>query len=208
MSFEDNIQASVIDIRRDIPKSTDVFFLDTNVWYYYTTSYYSQLDPPWLKFYPSYISKVLHSKSKILRSELTLIELSSVIERTQYKIFIKKNGFSPDEIHIKDFRYKYPEERNNFIDELSMTWDTVKDVSESFDFSLDKSVSEFIFKGFYNSYLDGYDLLFVDLIQKKMRNPYILTNDKDFATFPDITVFTANNRIINAANEKDLLITR
>ena len=208
MSFEDSILASVVDIRTDNPKITDFFFVDTNVWYIYARSYYSPPNSGKERLYPSFISKMLHAKSKIFRSELTLVELSNVIEKSLYKVFIEENCFKPDEMHIKDFRYEYPEERNNFIDELSMTWDNIRDVSESFDSSLDKSISEFIFKGFYKSYLDGYDLLFLDLIQKKMNNPYILTNDKDFATNPGITVFTANKRTINAAKEKNLLITR
>ncbi|MEA2034259.1 MAG: PIN domain-containing protein [Euryarchaeota archaeon] len=208
MAFEDHIKASVVNIRKDVPKSTDSFFVDTNVWYNYATTYTSLPDSYQKKYYPAYLSKMLHAKSRIFRSELVLAELSSVIEKSLYKIFIDTNGFEPDNLPLKNFRYDYPEERNNFIDELSITWDSVRDISESFDSVIDKSVSKFILKGFYDLYLDGYDLLFLDLIQKKMKNPCILTDDKDFGTVPGITVFTANNTIINAANDNCLLVVR
>jgi predicted nucleic acid-binding protein len=208
MTFEDQIKASVVDVRIDIPKRTDAFFVDTNVWYNYTTTYSTLPDSYQKKYYPAYLSKMLHANSRIFRSELVLAELSSVIERSLYRIFIEENDFGPDDVSLKNFRYDFPEERDNFIDELSMTWDSVRDVSESFDSVIDESVSKFILKGFYNSYLDGYDLLFLDLIQKKMDNPYILTDDRDFATVPEITVFTANNTIINAADSKGLLVVR
>lgn len=208
MAFEDHIKASVVDVRTDVPKRTDAFFVDTNVWYNYTTTYTTLPDSYQKRYYPAYLSKMLHANSGIFRSELVLAELSSVIEKSLYRIFIDTNGFEPENVSLKNFRYDFPEERDNFIDELSMTWDSVRDVSESFDSIIDSSVSEFILKGFYNSYLDGYDLLFLNLIQKKMDKPYILTDDRDFATVPEITVFTANNTIINAADSKGLLVVR
>ncbi len=208
MAFEDHISAFVVNIRKDVPKSTDTFFVDTNVWYNYATSFTSLSNSYQSKYYPAYLSKMHNAKSKIFRSELILVELSNVIEKSLYKIFLEENSLSPDNLSLKEFRYDYPEERGNFIDDLCLSWDSVRDISESFDSVIDESVSKFIIKEVFNSYLDGYDLLYLDLIEKNMDKSCILTDDKDFATVPGITVFTANNKIIDAAKKKGLFVVR
>lgn len=208
MAFEDHVSSSVVDIRKDNPKSSDSLFVDTNVWYFYASSH-SSLSPPYQKrIYPSYINKMSNVKSNILRCELNLVELSHVLEKELYNIFLAENTLTPDEVPLKDFRHNYPDERDNFVDELCMSWDSIKDISKSCDVLIDESVSKAIIKETLNSYLDGYDLIYLDLLRKTDRTLSILTDDRDFATVPDITVFTANNKVIDAAKKKNLLITR
>lgn len=208
MAFEDHVLSSVVDIRKDNPKCSDSLFVDTNIWYFYASSYSSLADTYQKRIYPSYIKKMYNVKSNILRCELNLVELSNVLEKELYKIFLEKNDLIYDDLSLKDFRYNYPDERDNFVDELCMSWDSIKDISKSFDVLIDESVSKSIIKETLNSYLDGYDLIYLDSIRKKDQKPSILTDDRDFSTVPDITVFTANNKVIDAAKKKNLLVTR
>ena len=46
MAVNYNIQANVVDIRKDLPKSNDVFLVDTNVWYWITYTRASQSGQP------------------------------------------------------------------------------------------------------------------------------------------------------------------
>lgn len=208
MAFEDHVLSSVVDIRKDNPKCSDSLFVDTNIWYFYASSHSSLPDTYQKRIYPRYISNMYKVKSNILRCELNLVELSNVLEKELYNIFLTENALTSDIVSLKDFRYNYPDERNNFVAELCMSWDSIKDISKSFDVLIDESVSKSIIKETLNSYLDGYDLVYLDLIRKNNQKPNILTDDRDFATVPGITVFTANSKVIDAAKKKNLLITR
>jgi len=46
MAVHYKIQADVVDIKADIPKGTDAFFVDTNVWYWMTYHRARQANQP------------------------------------------------------------------------------------------------------------------------------------------------------------------
>lgn len=205
MAFEDNVKAQVVDIRNDYPNPEDNFFIDTNVWFWFTSSYLSLGGGYQLRDYPNYISKILGKKSKIYRCELILAELSHVVEKSLHEIYEYKTGLN---IPLKQYRYNCPGERENFIDEIKMSWDSIAEISETFEVTISNSTSKSVLDGFNNYFLDGYDLIYLTEIREYLENPLILTDDRDFATFHGITVFTANKTVISAAKEKGLLISR
>jgi hypothetical protein len=55
--------------------------------------------------------------------------------------------------------------------------------------------------------LDGYDSLIIHAAQTANIDQ-IITDDIDFVTVPDITVFTANRNVLSAAKSQNRLLTR
>lgn len=76
------IRAQVIDIKHDNPKQDDAFFVDTNVWYWFTYTRTSLGDHPPKNYqvgdYPSYIKKALTTRSKLYSCGLSLAEFSAL----------------------------------------------------------------------------------------------------------------------------------
>ncbi len=59
-----NIYSNVIDISTDIPSHQDVFFVDTNIWFWMTYTKANPL-PYQLNNYPTYINKILSRNGEI-----------------------------------------------------------------------------------------------------------------------------------------------
>jgi len=87
------IHADVIDIRQDVPKPDDIFFVDTNVWYWLAYTRASQSTQPYqIHAYPSYIGNAISVRSQLHRCGLSLAELAHLIEKTEWEIYIRSNG--------------------------------------------------------------------------------------------------------------------
>ena len=206
MAVQYDIQAKIVDIRYDNPTKTDQFFIDTNVWYWTTYSAASILTTSYqTKEYPGYIKKILERKSTIMRCELILSEIAHVIENSEYEIFCEK---SEAEISKKEFRHNYPNERNFVVDEIESAWETICDSSESSGIVLDEENSKYILGDLKQFCLDCYDIVYLREMRDKLDEPKIITDDGDFVTVPDITVFTANNAVIRAADDAGMLVRR
>jgi hypothetical protein len=70
-SVVDIRKPSVVDIHSDTPSSSDIFLVDTNVWYWMTYQRASSGDQPPKSYqtnqYPSYISQALSMGSRLIR---------------------------------------------------------------------------------------------------------------------------------------------
>jgi len=206
MAVRYDIQAKIVDIRYDTPTKNDQFFIDTNVWYWTTYSAASILTTSYqTKEYPGYIKKILEKKSTIMRCELILSELAHVIEKSEFEIFCKK---SDAEMSKKEFRHNYADERNFVVGEIENAWGTICESSESFGILLDEENSNYILEDLKQFCLDCYDVVYLREMRDKLDEPRIITDDGDFATVADITVFTANNTVIRAADDAGMLIRR
>jgi len=108
MAINYTIQANVVDITADAPKSADVFLVDTNVWYWMTYSNATTFVPSQLSDYPGYINKALGENSKIHHTGLSLAELSHLIEKTEREIYER----TVCAIKTKEYRHNKSIERS------------------------------------------------------------------------------------------------
>ena len=127
------IQADIIDIKTDTPQQSDIFFVDTNVWFWQTyrnagfgaNSYQLSNYPN----YPYYINLALSNGATLTYSGLTLAELAHIIEKTEYDIYVQSNGY----LHFKKYRHDYPKERANVVAEVQFTWRRIKKIAIPID---------------------------------------------------------------------------
>lgn len=209
MAINYTIQADVIDIRQDTPKPDDVFLVDTNVWYWLTYTRASLGDQPPKSYkindYTSYIGKTLSAKSQLHRCGLSLAELAHLIEKTELEVFAKASGF--DKNKKKEFRHNYPKERTNVVSEIQAAWGSVETMSQTVDIQINKLTTDAALSRLSTQILDGYDLFILESIMKAgiMK---VITDDGDFATVPDILVFTSNVNVIHDAKVQGRLANR
>jgi hypothetical protein len=86
-----NILADVIDIRNDIPQKSDIFLVDTNVWFWRTYANAGFNAKPAQRQkrrnYFNYLNLALLNGATLTYSGLTLAELAHIIEKTEYAIW-------------------------------------------------------------------------------------------------------------------------
>lgn len=198
------IRSNVVDIRKDSPKSEDVFMVDTNVWYWMTYSKASRTAWPYqISHYPAYIGKALASKSQLCKCGLSLEELSHRIEKTEYDIFARTQS----KLRPKEYRHNYPAERLNVVTEIQAAWGQVKSMAKAIDVTIDTNSTDRALTRMASEPLDGYDLFILEAIsQAGIVN--VITDDGDYVTVPGIQLFTANKNVIKTARNQGKLIGR
>lgn len=201
------VQASVVDIRGDEPRSGDGFLVDTNVWYWMHYSRASEaFEPPQhyqVTEYPTYVRKALRARADLYRCGLTLGELAHVIERTEYEAYIR----AAEEISFKEFRHDLPDVHANIAKEVEDAWGLISRMTTSLDVTIDPNTTSAILADFGSSCIDGVDLFLVQAM-RGANITQILTDDADFVTVSDIIVFTANQTAITAATEQNRSLRR
>lgn len=92
---------------------------------------------------------------------------------------------------------------------LGSAWNQVTMLASSADLMVDERLAETAANHFLSVALDGYDLFLLEAIrQTGIRPVQVLTDDMDYATVPNIQVFTANGLVIQRATEQGRLISR
>ncbi len=202
MSVQFSVQANIVDILKDKPKPYDVFLVDTNVWFWMTytnaTIYSSQ------KHYPSYLNQALSVNAQVYYCGLSLAELAHLIEKIEREIYEKNIN---DTVKSKEYRHNLPSQRLKVISEVESSWNQVKSMGAPTAVTIDGVTTDTALKRFKNEKVDGYDLFILESM-KKHGITNIITDDGDFATTPDITVFTANKNVIAKAQQQKKLIIR
>jgi hypothetical protein len=203
------VRAKIIDIRSDAPVDADVFLVDTNVWYWIAYTRASQANRPPTQnqatHYPAYIAKALDAGAALRRCSLSLAELAHIIEKTEREIFQRTSN---RRVATKEYRHDYPTERANVVAEIHAAWGQVKTLAvESVDVLIDDPTADAALAQFAAQPLDGYDVFTLGAALGA-RVVQIMTDDRDFATVPGITVFTANETVIAEATAQGMLATR
>ncbi|MEL6117818.1 PIN domain-containing protein [Photobacterium sp. SP02] len=179
------------DIKQITPQNGDKFFVDTNVWFWTTyipskTFIAKKPHDYQIEFYPNFIEKALEVGAILYSSPLVLVEISNIIERSEWEIH---KAYNPNEtISLKRFR-SIPKEREEVLNEIKTAWDSITSMSSELSMTLDNSVSREFVDIIDNNKIDGYDALYFQLMcQNKVGN--IITDDKDFRHLPGIDTFT------------------
>ncbi len=198
------VRAQIVDIRADTPKNTDRFLVDTNawIWLYYPRA--SQALNAAQSAYTAYISRALTAKGKLHCSALSFAELAHNIEKTEREIYANQANRT---ISTKEFRHDYPGQRRNVVTQITATWGDVTSISTLLDMEMNTGFIQSALSLFPSVALDGYDVFMAESAIKAGITQ-IITDDGDYATVPGLTVFTANQKVILAAQAAKKLITR
>lgn len=213
MGINYTVQADVIDIKNDTPKTEDVFLVDTNVWYWLTYSRASQcVNAPasyQISSYPRYTQSALTVGAKIFQSYLSLAELTHLIEKAEYEIFAQVNPaiFPNPRRFDKKFRHEYFLERQQAVSEIEAVWAQVTTLADPLPVTINPSTAATALKRLQTEKIDGYDLFILESMRSH-KVVQVITDDGDFATVSGIQVFTANNNVIQAARSQGRLVTR
>lgn len=207
MPINYTVQAEVVDITTDTPKPEDAFLVDTNVWYWLTYSRASQSARPPAYYqtssYPNYTNAALGAGARIFQSGLSLAELIHLIEKAEREIYEAANG----QIGTKEYRHNLPAERAQVFSEVQAACGLVVTLAEPLTVTIDSPTATAALNRLQTEKVDGYDLF----ILESMRSHgvvQVITDDGDFATVPGIQVFTANRRVIHAAQAQRKLTSR
>jgi gamma-glutamylcyclotransferase (GGCT)/AIG2-like uncharacterized protein YtfP len=207
MAIHYTIQAEVVNIRRDLPKPDDAFFVDTNVWYWMIYSRAGQANLPpkpyQLRDYPAYITKARQVTAKLYRCELSLAELAHQIEQVEREIFIRSNRV----VGTKEFRHNYALERAGVVAEVQSIWGQIKTMATPIEALIDEATTDAALTRFQTQPVDGYDLFILEAIAKA-GVVQVITDDGDFTTVPGIQVFTSNQNVILSAQNQGKILVR
>lgn len=202
------VRAKIVDIRADTPKDSDVFLVDTNAWYWLFYSRASQTpngpQTYQLANYPAFLKAAIGTRAKLHCYGLTYAELAHNIEKAEREIYEAQAG---NTIKPKAYRHDYPNQRIKLVSHITDTWDGVLSVSTMLDLNMDDDFMQSALTLFPSAGLDGYDLFMAEAALKTGITQ-IVTDDGDYATVQGLTVFTANQRVIQAAQAAGKLVTR
>ncbi len=180
-----------INIKKQSPEKGDCFFVDTNVWYWITyaaSKTFTGNGPKGYQaeFYPDFIEKALDNDGVLYYSPLTLVELTRLIEKSEFEIF--KSYKNDPNISLKKFR-KINNERRAVIKELKTAWTQIQSMAKELPAHLKQGVADSIMKTVENNLVDGYDALYYHFMnENSVMN--IITDDKDFRDIDGINLFS------------------
>lgn len=206
MAVNYTVNARVFDLRKDHPQPNDCFLVDTNVWYWWTYSRASQTTRPpstnQADSYPYYLDQAIAVGATILRSTHTLVEIASLIERSEAEIYSTTH-------HLRDFDRKSFRHQNDSIvksyrEEIEAVWEQIKSVTSPISQNLDDAICDRFVSETQIERLDGYDTLLL-MLARDNSITNIVTDDGDFSTVHNISVYTANNKVISAAVRRSKL---
>jgi predicted nucleic acid-binding protein len=206
MAANYQVRATVVDIRHDQPRDNEIFVIDTNVWLWmtYTRASIGANIGHQVSEYSSYFQKCLVKQGQFFFCGLTLAELAHVIEKMEHEIYQKVNA---TQITAKEFRHNFQAERSLVVNEIGSSWAQVKALGDCLDTSIDEDSLEAAELKLTAFPVDGYDVFIHELMDKHgVHN--ILTDDGDFSTVPNISMFTANQNVLTAAQQQGRLLNR
>jgi hypothetical protein len=211
-TYQPIVQAQVVDITADRPQPTDRFLIDTNAWYWlaYSRSQLTTRRPQdyQIRDYPGYIRAALGAQSALYWSGLSMAELSTLIERSEYDIFCRTHQRRSAQFPLKQYRHGQPQERaQQVIPEITAAWDLVETFGVCLESLVDQTAVTQAMADFSTQSVDGYDSLIIH--SARLANiDQVITDDVDFVTVPNMTVFTANPKALSAAEAQNKLWTR
>lgn len=209
-----NVQARVVDLRVDTPTKEDRFLVDSNVWFWSNYEicpipfYSKEITPPQyyqITKYPRYLEKAMYAEASLFCCGLSLAELAHLIEKIEKDIFQQTHG--EDRLDLKIYRHNHPDERKKVFNKVRQVWDAIMLQADCVDLKVNNNITQSALFRFETQLVDGYDLFILEAM-RQAKIDKIITDDGDYVTVPDITVFTASNNVINAAREQGKLLVR
>ncbi|PJF36060.1 MAG: hypothetical protein CUN49_07400 [Candidatus Thermofonsia Clade 1 bacterium] len=202
-----NLRASVVSVRDDQPRSSDVFLLDTNVLYW--TCYEKALslasqqeqDSRKASLYSAYVNRALSVGATLTKCIVSLAELAHVIERDEWEIFRR----SEPEIKLKDYRHQL-DKRREVVEQFQMAWLLAEGITDQRSLPV-VTDAHGLRETLQLAAIDSYDV-FIYHAARSAQIRQILTDDADYGELPDVQIFTANSKLIDLARKQGKLIRR
>lgn len=210
------VKAQVVDIQNRRSALPQRVVVDANVLYFVFYPSFAQLRSAGGRTphgyqtgeYPRWWGRVERAKGDFLVSDVTLDELVQLVETAELETLFRTDPNVPAEMEFirKEARYRYG-------DRLSATRQTGigilqqvrKNITLLPAFRGQEDRLQRVFQAWQGSFADANDAVVV-ANAKYASTPHILTDDADFLTIEGITVYTANNRAIEAATAAGELI--
>jgi len=196
------VSANVIDISTYSPKSSDVYLVDTNVWFWmtyptanHTAAHYQTT------IYPNFLNQALIAGARLLRVNLSLAELSHIIETTEHSIYSQY----VQQLNIKEYRHNIQSERQRIVANIDTCWRQVESLAELLPIELEDTITKSALCRLQNENVDGYDLFMLEAM-KNHGIVKVITDDGDFCTVTGIDVFTANKNVVQSARSQGRLV--
>lgn len=190
----------IFDIKTTMPERSDRYFIDTNVWYWFTYCGSNQFAEEntrhyQLTEYPKFIEKILNAGAKIITCPLVYTELANLIERNEYEEYLSNNQLTSDQISRKKFR-EMEGFREKVLSEIKTAWSTICEIApDCLALNLDLETANATHTFMSQSLLDPYDAIFVHFINSHGID-MLISDDGDMMTTNIDQIFTANNRFI------------
>ncbi|MFA7343385.1 MAG: hypothetical protein WC003_03680 [Terrimicrobiaceae bacterium] len=205
------VQAQVVDLRADTPKQTDVFLVDTNVWFWACYGKAGLSLPSHLRQkltdYPGYLSRCARNGLALHWCGLSFPELAHQIEKTEHDIFCRTTPAPVPK--PKEFRHNFSVERQRVVQEIQTAWHAVESMGRPLphDLVIDSGTVTTALRHLSQMALDGYDLFAVQAINASGVTQ-VISDDGDFCLVPNIVLFTANRNVLQAAQAQGKLLVR
>lgn len=193
--------SQIINIKKVRPTKDDVYFIDTNVWFWFTycgsnkkfigraPSFYQ------LKEYPDFIDKILNVGAKIFTSPLIYTELANLIERTEYNEYVAKEQLQNTDFTRKDFR-EIEECREKVLREINSAWSVICSVaSDCLELNLNLATTKAAHNFMSNTKLDPYDAIFIHFMNSHNINT-LISDDGDMMATNISQIITANKKYV------------
>ena len=186
--------SKVFNITTSRPVHTDKYFVDTNVWFWFTYCASKEINTvnkprryQVLK-YPECIERALDAGAKLFHCPLVFSELANVIERTEYEIY--KNIVGNPNLSRKRFR-AMENEREKVINEIKIAWTTVNSISTCLDIKLGKQIVTPALACLESAPLDAYDAFYLQVMSSEGITS-LITDDQDFMAAGVQSIYTAH----------------
>jgi predicted nucleic acid-binding protein len=147
-----------------------------------------------VKHYPNFIEKIKSIDSTLYHCPLTLAELSHIIEGSEWGLY-KQYHSSEHTISRKRFR-AIKTERKAVVTEIEAAWNSINSMSICIEVNLTLDFTQKAQKIFSKSLLDSYDSFFTQVMNEAGLSN-IITDDADFKSLDNKTVYTANPKLIS-----------
>ena len=196
------VEAEVVDLMTDTPSVNDQFLVDTNVWIWFVYTQAGAFTKNRSHYYLAYLNSCSNSDAELFHSNLSLSELSHIIERTEYDIYSNRGPAW----QIKEFRHNLVE-RMRVVNEINTAWAQVENLSAAMPATVDQPCVNASLTRLQSQKIDGYDLFILESM-KAHGIEQVITDDSDYATVPGIRVFTANSNVIKSARNHGKLLKR
>jgi hypothetical protein len=95
------------------------------------------------------------------------------------------------------------------VAEVQSAWSQVEAIAASADLKINDAIAKSALNRFQTQAVDGYDLLILEAISRAGAGQVrVITDDMDYATVPNIQVFTSNRNVIQTASQQGKLLRR
>ncbi len=184
---------NIIDIRSYLPGNTDRFFFDTNIWLYIFCpigDYKKGMIEP----YSAFFKKILNRKSLICISSLVLLEFMRGYLNIEIKIFAQKHKLNR-QINFKEEFRGTPEHKKVLLN-IAKAVESILKIAGKIGDKFEHIDVENLFQDLDKiDVSDSYHINLASMEQLK-----IVTNDADFGSNKNISILTANGRLLRQHN--------